>query len=106
MNNTDHKSTELARLFYRELEKIHGNADWTPTAKADALARLLELLYIEVTKADNIQFTTLFARIAYACHRHQVDKRTQYWVHFFRKKIRTAVPEAEAKGVYALGLRP
>ncbi len=105
MNNTDHKSIELARLFYRELEKIHGNADWTPTAKADALARLLELLYIEVTKADNIQFTTLFARIAYACHRHQVDKRAQYWVHFFRKKIRTVVPEVESKGVYALGLK-
>jgi DNA replication ATP-dependent helicase Dna2 len=105
LNNTDHKSTELARLFYRELEKIHGNADWTPTAKADALARLLELIYIEVTKADSIQFTTLFARIAYACHRHQVDKRTQYWVHFFRKKIRTAMPEVEAKGVYALGLK-
>ncbi|MCF8248046.1 MAG: ATP-dependent helicase [Saprospiraceae bacterium] len=105
MNNTDHKSTELARLFYRELEKIHGSADWTLTAKSDALARLLELLYLEVTKADSIHFTTLFARIAYACHRHQVDKKTQYWVHFFRKKIRSAVPEAEAKGVYALGLK-
>ncbi len=105
MNNTDHKSAELARLFYRELEKIHGNADWTSAAKADALVRLLELLYLEVTKADSIHFTTLFARIAYACHRHQVDKKTQYWVHFFRKKIRSAVPEAEAKGVYGLGLK-
>ncbi len=105
MNNTDHKSSELARLFYRELEKIHGNAEWAAPAKSDALARLLELLYLEVTKADNIHFTTLFARIAYACHRHQVDKKTQYWVHFFRKKIRSVVPEAEAKGVYNLGLK-
>ncbi|MBI1226172.1 MAG: AAA family ATPase [Bacteroidetes bacterium] len=105
MNNTDHKSTELARLFYRELEKIHSNTDWATPAKSAALARLLELLYIEITKADNIHFTTLFARIAYACHRHQVDKKTQYWVHFFRKKIRQVVPEAEAQGVYELGLK-
>ncbi len=105
LNNTDHKSTELARLFYLELTKVDCNTDWTPAAKADALARLLELLFLEVTKAEGIQFTTLFARIAYACHRHQVEKRVQYWVHFFRKKMRSGVPEKEAKGVYGLGLR-
>jgi DNA replication ATP-dependent helicase Dna2 len=105
LKNTDHKSTELARLFYLELTKVDSNPDWTPANKADALARLLELLFLEVTKAEGIQFTTLFARIAFACHRHQVDKRAQYWVHFFRKKIRSAVPEKEAKSVYSLGLR-
>ncbi len=105
MNNTDHKSTELARLFYLELTKVDANPDWAPAAKADALARLLELLFIEATKAEGIQFTTLFARIAYACHRHQVEKQTQYWVHLFRKKMRGIVPEKEAKGVYGLGLK-
>ncbi|MBI5916725.1 MAG: PD-(D/E)XK nuclease family protein, partial [Bacteroidetes bacterium] len=105
MSDTDHKSVELARLFYRELAKIHGNDDWAPAAKADALARLLELLYLEVTKAENIQFTTLFARIAFACHKFQVEKKMQYWIHFFRKKIRSLVPDTEAPNVYALGLK-
>jgi DNA replication ATP-dependent helicase Dna2 len=105
LNNTDHKSTELARLFYLELTKVDANPDWAPAAKADALARLLELLFIEATKAEGIQFTTLFARIAYACHRHQVEKQTQYWVHLFRKKMREIVPEKEATGVYGLGLK-
>ncbi|MBK8565963.1 MAG: AAA family ATPase [Saprospiraceae bacterium] len=105
LNNTDHKSTELARLFYLELTKVDANPDWAPAAKADALARLLELLFIEATKAEGIQFTTLFARIAYACHRHQVEKQTQYWVHLFRKKMRGIVPQKEAKGVYSLGLK-
>ena len=105
MNNTDHKSTELARLFYLELTKVDTNPDWTPATKADALSRLLELLFLEVTKAEGIQFTTLFARIAYACHRHQVDKQAQYWVHLFRKKMRSAVSEKEAKAVYNLGLK-
>ncbi len=105
MNNTDHKSTELARLFYLELTKVDANPDWAPLNKADALARLLELLFIEVTKAEGIQFTTLFARIAYACHRHQVGKQTQYWVHLFRKKMRATVAEKEAKNIYQLGLK-
>ncbi|MEZ4960561.1 MAG: AAA domain-containing protein [Saprospiraceae bacterium] len=105
MKKKDHKSAELARLFYREIVKIHDNGAWSPTAKADALGRLLELLFLEVTKEENIQFTTLFARIAFACHKFKVEKRTQYWVHFFRKKIRVPVPEDEAEKVYGLGLR-
>ncbi len=105
MSKKDHKSAELARLFYRELVKVHENESWTHAAKADALARLLELLFLEVTKEENIQFTTLFARIAYAGHKFQLDKKTQYWVHFFRKKIRSQVLEEEAPQVYALGLQ-
>ena len=105
MSKKDHKSAELARLFYREIVKVHENESWTNAAKSDALARLLELLFLEVTKEENIQFTTLFARIAYAGHKFQLDKKTQYWVHFFRKKIRSQVLEMEAPKVYALGLQ-
>jgi DNA replication ATP-dependent helicase/nuclease Dna2 len=96
---------ELARLFYRELLKIHGNDGWPEATKASALARLLELLFLEVTKAENISFTTLFARIAYACHKFEVEKKTQYWIHFFRKKLRTLAPGGEAGQVYQLGLK-
>lgn len=105
MSKKDHKSAELARLFYREIVKVHENESWTNAAKADALARLLELLFLEVTKEENIQFTTLFARIAYAGHKFQLDKKTQYWVHFFRKKIRSQVLEKETPKLYALGLQ-
>ncbi len=102
---SNHKSTELARLFYREMLKVHENGEWSPTAKTEALGRLLELLFLETTKEDNIHFTTLFARIAFACHKFQVEKKTQYWVHFFRKKLRSLVPENEAVKLYGLGLR-
>lgn len=105
LDKEGHKSIELARLFYRELAKIHANAAWTHAAKTDALARLLELLFLEVTKEENIQFTTLFARIAYAGHKFHMEKRTLYWVHLFRRKIRSKVPQEEVPMVYALGLR-
>ena len=85
----EHKSMELARLFYREATKIHQNKAWDFSTKAVAVENLLELLFIEVTKAENIQFTTMFARIAYACQKFQVKKTTQYWIYFFRKKVRS-----------------
>lgn len=99
----DHKSTELAQLFYREMAKVNGTEAWPPLAKAAALNTLLEALFLEATKAENIQFTTLFARIAFACHKFQVDKKAQYWAHLFRKMHRHAKPE-EAEDVYQLGL--
>ncbi len=101
----DHKSTELSRLYYIEMMKIQANTAWTATQKTDALARLMELLFIEVTKEENIQFTTLFARIAFACHKFHINKRTQYWIHFFRKKQRSFVPDNERLDFYHLSLK-
>ncbi|HFA49453.1 MAG TPA: hypothetical protein ENJ95_10610 [Bacteroidetes bacterium] len=102
-SKNNHTTTELARLFFIEMMKIHGRPEWTYAQKTDATARLLELLFIEVTKQENIQFTTLFARISFACHKFHINKRTQYWVHFFRKKHRSLVPPDEQKQVYQLG---
>ncbi|MEZ4955407.1 MAG: hypothetical protein R2825_17735 [Saprospiraceae bacterium] len=103
--NKDHKSIELARLYYIEVMKIQANKAWSVSQKTDAFARLMELLFIEVTKVENIQFTTLFARIAFACHQYHINKRTQYWIHFFRKKQRNRVPDQERLDLYHLGLK-
>jgi DNA replication ATP-dependent helicase Dna2 len=79
---------ELSRLFCLELLKIHRNDALNDLEKATSAAHLLELLFTEITRAEKIQFTTMFARIAYACHKARLDRKTQYWIHFFRKKIR------------------
>lgn len=106
MNQTNkHKSTELARLFFVEMMKVQTHESWSLEQKTDALARLLELLFIEVTKEANIQFTTMFARISFACHQFHVSKRTQYWVHFFRKKRRTQIEEKERLDFFHLGYK-
>ncbi|MEO1257270.1 MAG: AAA domain-containing protein [Bacteroidota bacterium] len=104
-NNHSHSATELARLFYIEMMKVQTHETWTHAQKTDALARLLELLFIEVTKAENIQFTTLFARISFACHQFHINKRTQYWIHFFRKKHRSYVADNEQYDLYCLGFK-
>ena len=104
-NQNNHSTTELARLFFVETMKVQANDVWSHTQKTDALARLLELLFIEVTKVENIQFTTLFARISFACHQLHINKRTQYWIHFFRRKHRSQVPESERYDLYCLGFK-
>ncbi len=101
----NHKSTELARLFFREITKIHGNDTWPLIQKSKELGRLLEALFLEVTKKENIHFTTHFARISFASHQFHLNKRTQYWIHFFRKKLRADTPEDEHPHLYHLGLR-
>jgi DNA replication ATP-dependent helicase Dna2 len=98
-------TAELARLYYLELSKIHDNPKWTPLARMEALAHLFEQFFLEITRTEKIQFTTFFARISYACHKFRVEKRTQYWVHFFRKKTRSAPAPEEAETIYHLGLK-
>ena len=106
MDNTDNRSaTELARLFFIEMMKIRAHETWTLRQKIDALARLLELVFMEVTKAENIQFTTLFARISFACHQFRINRQTQYWAHFFRKKHRSQLPENEEFDLFNLGYK-
>lgn len=100
-----HKSVELARLFYIEMMKVQSHASWSLGQKTDALGRLIEGLFLEVTKAEKIQFTTLFARIAFACHQLHLNKKTQYWIHFFRKKHRQGVGAAEEQSLFDLGFK-
>jgi len=97
----------LAGLFYREIEKIAQNEVMDEAAKAEALYRLLTLLFIEMTRRERLQFSTLFARMAYICHRAGLSRSLQYYIHTFRKRA-LAVQQEQEEGrstVYRLGLK-
>ena len=102
----------IAHLFYRELLKIQQNQTIGEKEKIEALYRLLNLLFIEVTQQERLQFTTLFARIAFACQKYQIDKRSQFFIHAFRKEATkhlqvqpsTSLPEILVRD-YQLGLK-
>ena len=102
MNNADPKET--AKLFYRELEKINSNEALDLSEKNEALFRLTELIFIHATGNQGLQFTTLFARMAYAFHQYDIPKRSQYFVHLFRRKYRKKVAD-EPQKIFDLGLR-
>lgn len=101
MNTTN---TALAHLLYNELRKIALRTE--PVGGTAALYRLLQVLFFEITKAERLQFSTLFARIAYVAHQHQLDRALQFYIHLFRKgSERTFKTGQEEEKIYLLGLK-
>ena len=100
------KNEALAKLFYREIEKIAQNEQLEDAGKVEALYRLLNLLFIELTRPEKIHFSTLFARIAYTCHKFQLNRKLQYYIHFFRKKAIAIIQGKEVGAIdLSLGLK-
>ena len=79
------KNKELARLFFREVLKIQHHESLETAGKIQALYRLLNQLFVQVTQEEKLQFTTMFARISFACQKRQVAPQTQFYIHAFRK---------------------
>lgn len=99
----------LAFLFYREIEKVEAHAEMGTNARVKALYRILQLLLLEVTRRERIQFSTLFARLAYVGHKYQLDRQLQFFAHRFRKlaaELNETAPETpEVDELYHLGLK-
>ncbi len=93
----------LGRLFYREIEKIVEAEEWTDQERVESLYRLMGLMFVEATRRERIQFSTLFSRMVYACQTAQIDRRLQVQLHYFRKAAQ-AQREEEANLVYPSGL--
>lgn len=94
----------LAKLFYREVEKIQ-EADLPQGQTARATAHLLNLLFLEMTRAEKIQFTTQFSRIAYVAQKQGLGRQLQFFIHHFRKKVHAPGWTAEADTLDLLGLK-
>jgi len=79
----------FAPLLYREIEKIAARAE--PREQVLALAGLMERIFFETTKQEQIAFSTLFARISYAGHKFHFQENTLRGIHRFRlaaKRVR------------------
>jgi len=86
---------ESAPLFYREVEKIATHPHWTPREQTLALAALLERIYFEATRREQLMFSTLFARISYAGQLFSIPADTLHSVHIFRRaaaRVRSGQP--------------
>ncbi len=97
---------ESATLLYRELVKIATHPSWSPDERVLALAGLMERLFFEATRKEQIAFSTLFARISYAGHLFRIQPEVLKVIHRFRlaaKKVRNGRPAGEQ--TVGLGLR-
>ena len=79
------KKQELARLFYQEISKINSNESLIDLGKINGLYKLLNQLFVEVTRDEKMQFTTMFARISFASQKFSLEKQTQFYIHTFRR---------------------
>lgn len=94
---------EAAPLLYRELVRIAAHPDWAPRERVLALATLLERLFFEATKQEQLAFSTLFARISYAGHQYQIQPDTLRVIHQFRRvaaRVRAGQAAAAARDVH------
>ncbi len=100
------KDPELARLLFREFEKVH-QLDATYGEKTIELNQLLSKLFVEFSKDENIQFTTMFSRIAFVCHKHKISRALQWRIHQLRKRKRSALLERSelSKTDYLISLK-
>lgn len=91
----------LAQLFYRELEKIEQEA-LEETPKLEALYHLLNLVVVEATRKERLQFSTLFSRIVYASQNYNLNKRLQVQVHRFRTGAKAALFKGQTQQIAAI----
>ena len=78
------KQTELGKLFFVEIDKIQRSED-TDLEKIEAFYTLLHKIYIEVTQEERIHFTTIYSRIAFLSHKHDLPNTLQSLTYRFRK---------------------
>lgn len=78
-------------LLHREIEKIAALKTSTPRDKVLVLGGLMERIFFEATKQEQIAFSTFFARICYAGQRYQFNSAALRQIHQFRldaKRVR------------------
>lgn len=105
------KNEALAKLFYREVIKLHNLEDTELEVQIAGQYKLLTLLYVEATKEEKLQFSTLFARISFAGHKFNLSKQLQFFIHEFRKQAQMLESRSRSKAtktdpllIYQLGL--
>ena len=91
------KKQELARLFYQEISKVNSNKTLDDATKIKGLYKLMNQLFVAVTRDEKLQFTTMFARISFACQKANVESQTQFYIHAFRRVAKKSfvLPENE-----------
>ena len=98
---------EVANTFFREILKLHNNDDLPTQAKFEELYTFLNKIFVFITQKEKLQFSTQFARIAFACHKYDLPPRTQWYVHELRRKFKEVnYQKVEFEDIfYQLGLK-
>ncbi|MCS6929571.1 MAG: DEAD/DEAH box helicase [Saprospiraceae bacterium] len=102
-------ASEQAKAIYSEIVRLATHANWSTSDRVLALADVQDRLFEELTKAEQLFFSTSFARISYAAHKYHLSAEAMRVIHHFRRiasrvRARRFLPsESEVSlGVWAL----
>jgi DNA replication ATP-dependent helicase Dna2 len=77
------KEALLAQLFFRELEKTLLRP--AGGERVSAIYHLMQQLFLERTREEQLHFNTLFARMSYVLQKYRVEGYLQAHIQHFRK---------------------
>lgn len=75
----------VADLIFKELDHLQ-HENWPPEEKIKILYQLLQLVFQEETTREKLYFSTFFARMAYVGVKCQLDRRSLFFLHYFRRR--------------------
>jgi len=95
---------ETGTFFLKKLEELYLSGSES-THKVKAIFRLFTLFWEEITDHENLHFTTLFSRLAYAASNQKISGKTLFLCHKFRRLIESKqVNEDNAEQVFQLAV--
>ena len=97
-----------AEIFYKEILKIQNREKCSWQEKSDELWRLLVRICLVATEEEKIQFSNFFARSSYVFQKFEIEKKTQFYLHAFRRTLRDQKKNenyADWEALYELGLK-
>lgn len=100
----------LGDVYYKAILKLHNRTAEGETIekwKLGELYRLMNGFFTHIIKQEKLQFSTQFARIAFASHKFDLPKKTRWYIQEFRKQSEKILfSDAKIKEeFYWLGLR-
>lgn len=102
---TDQRQDAFRQYFYRQLDKIAANGEYTAAERCLALRRFLLELFERATEKDKLHFSTHFARISYAAHKFGIPPAHIYQERRFRARKPGQLSPEELKKQLKTGYR-
>ncbi len=82
----DYRQDAFRNYFYRQLNKIAENTEYTDAERCLALRRYILELFERATEKDKLHFSTNFARISYAAHKFGIPANHIHQERRFRAR--------------------
>ncbi|NJB85780.1 DNA replication ATP-dependent helicase Dna2 [Lewinella marina] len=93
--STSPRDQAFSAYFYRRIRQVAEPSDAPARERSELLRRLLQEAFERATEADNLHFSTRYARISYAAHKFGLSRELTYQERQFRRADTSELTEEE-----------